>query len=179
MAGLAAGNYSAGVASPTGGSGLALAEVYDADAANSTARLANVSTLANAGGTNVLDAGFVISGTTDETVLIRAVGPTLGSGFAVSGALANPRLTLNDGNGNVIAINTGWTNAPTLGASTVRSAVLPATATLMTAAGAFALTANSADSALIVTLPPGSYTALVTSPTGATGLSLVEVYELR
>ena len=177
-----AGNYSAQVsglgASPAG---VALAEIYDADTGTSTARLTNISARASVGtGFNVLIGGFGVSGSASETVLIRGIGPGLSSKFGLSGTLANPVLQLFDsvGGGNVIASNSGWGSAPTPGPSTVPATVQPATATLMTAVGAYALTANSTDAAMVVTLPPGNYTVQLSGVDGTTGIGAVEIYEV-
>jgi len=164
----ASGDYSAVVTGGGGGgTGVALAEVYDATpAASSTAaspRLINVSALTQVQATNVLTIGFVVSGSINETVLIRAIGPSLAS-FGVSGALAAPRLTLL-GSGAVLASNTGWGGTANL-------------TTTFAAVGAFALSPTSADSALVATLPAGSYTAQIVGVGGTTGTVLAELYEV-
>jgi hypothetical protein len=98
-------------------------------------------------------------------VLIRAVGPTL-STFNVAGVLAQPTLTVVDSSGNTVATNTGWsTNANAAAIASEASTV-----------GAFALPAGSADSALLLTLAPGSYTAIVSGVGGTSGVALVEAY---
>jgi hypothetical protein len=111
-------------------------------------------------------AGFVISGEEAKTVLIRAVGPTLGSApFNVPGALASPRLELFRGSTS-IATNSGIAGN--------RTAIDAAGQQ----AGAFPLGSAGADAAILTTLPPGNYTAVVNSTTNATGVALVEVYDL-
>jgi len=144
--------------------GIALVELYDMDNASAPARLVNLSTRAFAGaGTSALVAGFVVSGGTSETVLIRGIGPGL-AGFGFSGTLATPTLTLYSGS-TPIATNTGWGG----------------TAALTNAFGlvyAFSLAPTSADCALIATLPPGTYTAQLSGVNGSTGTALVEIYEL-
>lgn len=122
-------------------------------------------------GERVLIAGFALGGSADDlrhtrTMLIRAVGPALVQ-FGVFAALAAPRLTLFAGS-QVVASNAGWSNnadAVAIRAATDRT-------------GAFPLATGAADSALLVTLPPGNYTAQVTSGDGATGVALVELYDL-
>ena len=112
--------------------------------------------------------GFVLTGDTPSTVLLRAVGPTLGDAFAVAGALTNPRLDVYRGT-TLIASNTGWTSAGSL------SDVALATAQV----GAFPLRAGTADSALRLTLAPGPYTAVMTSANNqAAGTGLLEVYDV-
>ncbi|MBI5689186.1 MAG: DUF1800 family protein [Verrucomicrobia bacterium] len=128
-------------------------------------RLSNLSTLGQAGtGDNILTAGFVIGPGADKRILVRAVGPTLGAApFRITGALADPQLTLVSSTGTVVATNDNWISSD---ASTFSSV------------GAFALPANSRDSAIVTTLASGSYTAQVTGANNGTGIALVEVYEV-
>jgi hypothetical protein len=179
---LAAGSYTSQVSGANSSTGVALAEVYDADTGTPSTRLINISARADVqSGSNSLIAGFVITpGPTgaDETVLIRGVGPTLAS-FGVSGALANPILTVFDSKQVEVASNQGWSTSPALGTSSVNAGVETSTAATMTNVGAFALATGSADAAMTLTLPPGSYTAQVSSGSGAAGVGLVEVYEVR
>jgi len=113
-------------------------------------------------------AGFVVSGTGRKQLLIRAVGPTLTS-FGLTGALANPRLSIVDSAGVTVAENDDWGSA-------ANAAELAAT---FPAAGAFSLTAGSRDAALLASLPPGAYSAVVRSaePVGS-GVALIELYDL-
>jgi hypothetical protein len=143
--------------------GIALAELYDTDAAGRS-RLVNVSARAQVGtGAGILIAGFTISGNVPRRVLIRGVGPGLAP-FGVTGALANPALAIYRGSA-VVADNDDWGGGDTL-------------ATAFRAVGAFALpSASSRDSALLVTLNPGSYTAQLTGVNNTTGVALIEVYE--
>jgi len=171
---LAAGPFTAVIYGASGDSGVALGEVYDATPAGTrtptTPRLVNLSGRAQVGaGANVLIAGFVIGGATSETVLIRAAGPALAP-FGVSGALADPLLTLYQTNGNgmstLVGSNAGWN-----GNSQIASAAA--------SVGAFSWgSSGSSDSALLVTLPPGAYTAQVSGASGDTGVALIEVYEV-
>jgi sugar lactone lactonase YvrE len=170
--GLSPGAYTLEVSGKTGDTGVALAEVYDASTAASetatTPRLVNISARANVGtGNNVVIAGFVIEGNASETVLIRAVGPGL-SAFGVSGVLSNPNLQLHayiNGQDTVVASNSGW------GGTTALS-------TAFAQVGAFGLASGSADAAILITLAPGIYTAVVSGNAGTTGIALVEVYEV-
>ena len=164
---LTPGGYTTITSAADGRSGIGLVEVYDVPGEATTARLTNLSTRALVGaGTDTLIAGFVVSGTLPERVLIRAAGPALVQ-LGVAGALARPQLALLSGN-TVVAQNAGWSASSDAGAI--------AQAALQT--GAFALPNGSQDSALIATLAPGVYTAQVTSADNATGVALVEVYEL-
>jgi len=176
---LAAGPYTAQVISQTTNNGVALAEVYDADSLAPASRLVNISARAFVGtGGNILIGGFVIGGNTPQTVIIRGDGPAL-AGFGLSGALTNATLTLSSSSGTV-AVNSGWNNVPGVGnAATGGIVVQRLTAALSAKVGAFALTSGSNDSAIVVTLPTGAYTAQVTGANGATGVALVEIYELR
>ena len=159
---LAPGSYTAQVSGQGGTSGLALVELYDAAPGAAGARLSNVSARSQVGaGDETLIAGFNIAGSGSRTLLIRAVGPTLGS-FGVDGALTDPKLELFGGSGK-IQENDNWDAAARATFSRV---------------GAFELSSNSRDAVLVVTLPPGSYTAQVSGVNGATGVALVEVYEV-
>ncbi len=131
-------------------------------------RLANLATRAPVGGiADAPFAGFVIVGTAPKLVLVRAVGPTL-TAFAIPSPLAHPTLTLFKGT-QVIATNTGWGTAAN--ASDVAAAA--------TQAGAFALPAGSADSAVLMRLAPGDYTARASAADGGSGVALVEAYEVE
>jgi YVTN family beta-propeller protein len=160
---LPAGAYTSQVVG-TGDSGVALAEVYLADAGNPGTQLANISSRAYiTGGASILIAGFVISGSTSETVLIRASGPALAP-FGVFAPLPDPKLLLFDASQDLLASDAGWAGSPQIAG---------AAATV----GAFGWNdPSSADSAFLVTLPPGSYTAQLTSLTGNQGTALLEVY---
>jgi hypothetical protein len=171
---LAPGSFSAVISDADGDDGVALGEVYDATPAGTrtaaTPRLINIAGRAEVGtGENVLIAGFVIGGSTSETVLIRGSGPALAQ-FGVAGALADPMLRVNQSNGDgtstLLGTNTGWKGDAQVAA-------------VAASVGAFAWgSATSADSALLITLPPGEYTAEISGASGDTGVSLVEVYEV-
>lgn len=158
--------------------GIALAEVYDAspNPGAETQRLVNIATRGMVeAGDGVLIGGFVIKGTNPKKILIRGVGPQLGA-FGVTGTLADPRLTVSSGQ-TTIAQNDNW-SIPV----TVVGGQAPATATEIAAAakavGAFDLTAGSADAAVLLTLPPGVYTAQIAGNGTTTGVALVEIYEV-
>jgi len=136
------GAYTAEINGLNSTTGVALAEVYEVKSGDP--ELINISTRAFVNtGSNVEIGGFVVKGSHSAKVLVRAIGPTL-SQFGVSGVLAQPSLSVVDSSGNTVASNTGWsTNAN------------PTTiATEMAAVGAFALPSGSADSVLLLTLPP-------------------------
>ena len=149
-------------------SGVALLETYDTDF-NSDAdalgrRLINISSRAQVGsGENVMFAGFFVLGPTSKRLLIRGIGPTLGV-FGVTGVLADSQIFVRRSDGTLVASNDNWSGADVSAAAS--------------ATGAFALAAGSRDAALIVNLSPGGYTVELSGVGGATGVGLIEVYEL-
>ncbi len=172
---LPAGPYTGVISGASGDSGIALGEVFDATPPSSrvlgTPRLVNLSGRAQAGtGAQTLIVGFVIGGPASETVLIRASGPALAA-FGVSGVLADPMLQVYqsnlDGTSTLLESNTGWNANPQIAA-------------VATSVGAFSWgAAPTADSAILVTLPPGAYTAQITGASGDSGTSLAEIYEVQ
>jgi sugar lactone lactonase YvrE len=163
------GSYSVWITGNGGTTGVALAEIYDATEGSAhteaTPRLTNVSARTQVGtGDNILIAGFSIGGQTSKTVLIRAVGPTLGV-FNVPGALADPKLELFNGP-TKINENDNWGGAAAL-------------SNAFQSVAAFQLPSSSLDAVLLVTLAPGSYTAQVSGVGNTTGVALVEVYEIQ
>jgi hypothetical protein len=163
------GAYTAQVSGASGDTGVALVEVYDATPAASynptIPRLINISTRVKVGtGGNILIAGFVIGGSTARTVLVRASGPAL-NGFGVVGTLPDPLLQLFSGS-TVLASDQGWEGDANIAGAAA-------------SVGAFSWgDSATADSALLVSLPPGAYTAQVSGASGDTGVALVEVYEV-
>jgi sugar lactone lactonase YvrE len=144
-----------------------------------TTRVANLSSRAlTLSGDGATIAGFVISGVPGSTkhVLIRGIGPAL-SQFGVNNPVASPALSLYDHDGHLIAVNSGWMNLIAKGNSPLSAVVQPATLEQMNLVHSFGLPANSADCALSAALPPGSYSAIV-STAGAPGVGLAEIYEL-
>ena len=123
--------------------------------------LVNISTRVTIGaGDNQAIAGFIISGSASKDLVVRALGPSLAQ-FGVAGVLANPALELHNQVGTVIATNHDWQ-------ATQKDAI--------TAAGL--APPNDAEAAIRMTLAPGSYTAVISSETGAGGVGLVELYDL-
>ncbi len=126
------------------------------------ARFANLSSRANVGtGPNAAIAGFIVAGAQPKQLLIRALGPTLGT-FGVSGVLSDPILTLHNSAGGIIAVNDTWPAAPN--AAQIPPALRPP---------------HPQEPALLLNLPPGPYTAIESGAGGGTGVGLVEVYELN
>ncbi|MBI5770573.1 MAG: hypothetical protein HZA93_22540 [Verrucomicrobia bacterium] len=152
--------------------GIVLAEIYEATPTTAlrptTPRLTNVSVLKNVG--SGLTVGFIVGGEGRETVLVRAIGPSLAL-FGVPGFLADPKLELFDSLPRSIGANDSW------GAESVQAEADMRTA--FTRAGAFGISQRfTADAALVATLTPGNYTVQVRSADGTTGVVLVEVYEV-
>ena len=170
LASEAAGAYTAEISGASGDTGVALAEVYDATAAGAytvtTPRLVNLSARVQVGtGGNILIAGFVIAGSTSKTVLVRASGPAL-IPFGVAGTLSDPKLQILNQESSIVASNNGWGADPQIAAAAA-------------SVGAFGWGESATpDSAILITLPPGAYTAQVSGATGDTGVALVEIYEV-
>ena len=125
------------------------------------AQLQNISTRARVlTGDNVLIGGFIITGTDPKKVIVRALGPSITSnGVPVAGRLMDPILELHAG--NTTTTNDDWRS--TQQAEIVASGVAPT---------------NDSESAIVATLAPGNYTAVVRGVGGSTGIGLVEVYDL-
>jgi DNA-binding beta-propeller fold protein YncE len=159
VATLAPGNYSAVLKGAHGETGVGLAEVYDLDSA-SAAQLANISTRGFVNtGDNVMIGGFIVGGTEPTKILVRAIGPSLAS--FVPGALSATTLELHDANGAVIS-NEGWRN--TQEADIIATTIPPS---------------NDNEAAILATLVPGNYTAVVRGRNNTTGIGLVEAYNLQ
>ncbi|GAB5561628.1 MAG: hypothetical protein SynsKO_32750 [Synoicihabitans sp.] len=159
---LSAGSYTTPVTTSGNDEGVVLLEVYDGEIANAALQVVNTSTRAFVGtGDDLLVPGFVVKGTGTARLLIRAVGPGL-SEFGVPDVLADPTMTLFR-NGEPIATNDNWSDDPS-------------TEDAATASGAFALTANSLDAAMLVSLTEGLYTVAVEGADGGTGTALFELY---
>lgn len=125
-------------------------------------RFINLSTRGFVGtGDQVLVGGIVVTGPEPVRTMITAKGPSL-TAFGVAGALANPRLTLFDSAGRQIAQNDD------IGATAGTEL-----------AGVPGVPTNTLESALVVVLPPGNYTAQVSGSGNATGVALLEVYDMR
>jgi hypothetical protein len=124
-------------------------------------RMANISTRAVVGtAQNVAIAGFIINGESPKRVMLRALGPSL-TPFGVTGALNDPMLDLRDGAGNQIATNDNWKDSQEQ--AIVDTGLAPG---------------NDSESAIVATLTPGNYTAIMSGKNNTTGIGLVEVYEL-
>ncbi len=170
---LAAGAYSAHLTAPRGSTGIALAELYDADTGSPATEIVNISTRAHVGAeaADTLIAGFAIKGTTSTTVLVRGVGPSLGTLFGMRRALGASHVAVYDSTGAEVAANTIWGGRDNDRDDDMDDAC--------DRAGAWRLPRGSTDSALLLTLKPGVYTAHVTGVNRRSGIALVEVFEVR
>ncbi len=109
-------------------------------------------------GENSLIGGFIIGGTETKKVIIRGIGPSLG----LSGALADPIIEIHDDSGQTIATNDNWQDGDV---ESIRASKIPPTQPL--------------ESAVVLSLDPGSYTAVLRGVNEATGIGLIEVYDLE
>ena len=163
LATLQPGSYTAIVSGKGGTSGVALVEVYDLQGAGSS-QLANISTRGVVQtGDFVMIGGFISAGPAGSSteVLIRAKGPSLAQ-FGITDALADPTLRVFNGNGVVINSNDNWKDT--------QQAQIAATGNAPT---------NDLESAILITLAPGNYTAIVSGKNGGTGVGQVEVFKQR
>jgi hypothetical protein len=141
-----------------------LIEVYDLNG-NVTSELANISTRAVVQTQeSVVIAGFILDGSNEPArVVIRALGPELAAA-GINNPLANPSLELRDQNGALLVTNDDWQDDPVQAAQIVILGLAPS---------------NDFESALVTTLAPGAYTAIVAGQGGGTGVGLVEVYHVQ
>jgi hypothetical protein len=147
-------------ASTPASTGVGLFELYDLHTTGG--RAGNVSTRGQVQtGANVLIGGFIIGGNQSKQVIVRALGPSLAKS-GVANSLSDPTLELHDGNGATLQANNDWQQGPDAATISNRG---------------FA-PSDPRDSALLATLNPGNYTAVVQGVSGATGVGLVEVYDL-
>lgn len=172
--------YTAQTRSVDDGSGVALVEIFDAEADVGPARLVNASARAYVStGASILIPGIAVGGNGAAGLLIRVAGPALGK-FGVTGSLADPVLTVFRGS-DIVARNDDWGVAQSsqyAAATTLPSPVAALTAAV-NAVGAFPFDAGSRDAAVLVTLPAGAnYTVQVSGKNSTTGTVLVEFYLL-
>ena len=155
---LAPGAYTAIVRGNGNTSGVALVEVYDLTHAG-LAKLANISTRAFVDtGDNIVIAGFILGNNSgNDTIVVR--------GLTVPGVpnpLLDPTLELRDANGTLIGSNNDWQDDPAQAAELIAFGLAPP---------------NNLDAAIVATLPPGAYTALLAGRNNGTGVGMVEVYD--
>jgi arylsulfate sulfotransferase len=159
---LAPGAYTVMVRGKDPTSGIGLVELYDLSPL-SNSKLGNMSTRGSVGTVdNVLISGFIVGDVDSATVVVRALGPSLAS-YGVSGVLSDPTLTIYDSSGTAIATNDNWQD--NVNAIDIQKNGLAPP--------------NPSESALVLRLPGGAYTAIVRGANGGTGIGLAEVYTLH
>ena len=144
--------------------GVGLVEVYDTNQA-AASELANISTRGFVRAQeNVMIGGFILGGSPNNTrIALRGIGPSL-SQFGINPVLADPILELHDANGTTLVSNDNWTDDPVSAAQ---------------------LTANGLglqdpkESGIFISLPPGTFTAILAGKNGGIGNGLVEIYNLQ
>ena len=157
------GNYTAVLRGNGGATGIGLIEVYDLNATTSNSQLGNISTRGFVQtGDDVMIGGLILGGGTGANkMLVRGLGPSLAA-FGVANPLADPRLGLFNSQGVLLMGNDNWKESQE--ADIAATGIPPS---------------NDSESALIALLPPGNYTAIIAGVGGATGIGLVEVYNLQ
>src|SRR5436190_637706 len=162
---LAPGSYTAVVSGNNQTTGIGLVEIYDLDPVG-LSKLANISTRAFVGrNAEITIAGFILGRYPgDDRVILRGIGPSLVCPGGCSLTLTDPALELRDGNGARLIYNYDWQDDPAQAAE-ITAAGLPLS--------------HHFEAGIAMTLPPGSYTALLVGerPAGSTGLGLIEVYD--
>ena len=158
---LAPGSYTIVVAGHGGQQGIGLVEAYELD--STATRLVNISTRGYVGtGDEPMIGGLIMQGGA-KRVIVRALGPSMTGGPSpVAAVLADPVLQLYDGAGNLVAANDDWSHSLQSG-EIVATTVAPV---------------NAFESAIVATLSPGNYTAVVRGLNNTTGVGLVEVFDL-
>jgi hypothetical protein len=157
---VAPGSYTAVLRGQGGSTGIGLIEVFDLDT-NGSASVVNISTRGFIlTGENVMIGGLIVTGNDSSQLVLRGIGPSLAD-FGVPDVLADPRLELHDGNGALIQANNDWRET--------QEAALQSTGLAPT---------KDLESAILITVPPGNYTAVLKGADGGTGNGLVEVYKL-
>jgi len=162
VATLAPGAYTAVVGGKGGTSGIGVVEVYDLDQ-NAKSKLANIATRGLVGtNENVMIGGFITGGNgqADSKVVIRAIGPSLAA-FGIPNVLQDPLLELHNANGTTIQVNDDWQE--TQAAAITQTGLAPT---------------DPHESAMVTTLPDGSYTAIVRGKGNTSGVAVVEIYSV-
>ena len=159
---LAPGNYTAVVTGVDGAeNNIALVEAYDLDS-NNPPNLANISTRASVDtGDGQMIAGLIVGGMTEKSIALRGLGPSLASA-SITNPLPNPTLTVVNSSGVAVAQNDDWQTDPSAGA--IQAVGLAPS--------------NPLESALVIAVVPGAYTAILSDASGSSGVGLVEVYNV-
>ncbi len=149
------GSYTAILRGVGNSTGVALVELYDLGPEKS--RIANISTRGKVeAGDNVMIGGFIVGGNQPTKVIVRAIGPSLSS-RGVAGALTDPTLALHNGNGVKFAENDNWQSDQ---AGEILASTIPPS--------------DPREAAIVRTLTPGNYTAIVRGKNETTGVALVK-----
>ncbi len=157
-------SYTVQVRGTNGGTGLAIVEVYalGSESASAVSELRNISTRGRVGtGNDVMIGGVIVQGSSPQKVIVRAIGPDLAEA-GVPGPLLDPTLELRDADGNLLAANDNWRT--TQEQEIIASGLAPQ---------------DDRNSAIVATLFPTSYTAIVRGSGDSSGIALVELYELE
>jgi hypothetical protein len=158
---LAPAAYTVVVAGKDSTPGISLVELYDLSPL-SNSKLANISTRGSVGiNDDVLISGLIVGDVASATVVVRAIGPSLASS-GVSGPLSDPMLAIYDVNGSAIASNDNWQDDISM-IDIEQNGLAPT---------------DDAESAIVLHLPAGAYSAIVSGANGGTGVALTEVYDL-
>jgi len=169
IADLAPDNYTAIVRGVNNTTGVGLVEVYDLSG-DASSILGNISTRAFVQtGDNVMIGGFIVQGTAAKRVIVRAIGPSL-SQYGVPDAMVNPTVELYDANGALIASNDNWR-------TTIIGGIITSDQVAHIRNSGYA-PGDGRESAIIVELPAGNYTAILRGVNNTTGVALVEAYDL-
>lgn len=143
--------------------GVGLVEIYDTGSSGNS-ELGNISTRGFVlTGSNVMIGGFILGGTNNTRVVVRGIGPSLAQ-VGLSPVLTDPTLELHDGNGALLIANDNWLDDA-------------GSASQLTALGLAPTEPN--ESGLIISLPPGTFTAILAGKNGGTGIGLVEIYNVH
>jgi hypothetical protein len=157
---VAPGSYTAVLRGKSDSTGTGLVEVYDLDT-DGPAKIVNISTRGFVlTGDNVMIGGLIISGNEPSQLVLRGIGPSL-SDFGVPDVLADPLLELHDGNGSLIVANNNWRDMQEFALQ--NTGLAPG---------------NDLESAILISVTAGNYTAILKSAHDATGNGLIEVYKI-
>jgi alpha-tubulin suppressor-like RCC1 family protein len=155
-----AGNYTAHINTTNNATGIALLEIYDLE--QNSSQIVNVSARARLStGDNVLIGGFTIAGTAQLKVIARALGPSLFA-YGIAGALQDPTLELHNSSGTAFAFDDNWRDSQET--AILATGIPPG---------------DNREAAIVATLEPGAYTAVVSGKNQTSGVALIEVYALQ
>jgi len=158
LAQLAPGSYTTILKDAAGAAGIGLVELY-ATGSSAPANPVNISTRGFVQtGDDIMIGGFILGGTEPRQIVIRAIGPSLAAA-GISNSLLDPVLELHDGNGVLLETNDNWKENE---AEVEATGLAPS---------------DDRESAIVTTLPPSSYTAIVRGANGTIGVALVEAYD--